>query len=219
MADLIPLRRDQLAKFLPDEETIRRFENLFKVVSVETPTNVLVTDLDAGSALSIANSALEELEELKEYFENSLNNFQYLELLQEIEDLKNNIAPSFELVDSLNDLSNVVITAPTNGQVLKYNTLNGDWENGAASGGSATYSVTLSVTPAKFDEVIINVIDANSTALSYISCFLVPNADNDLDDLIGVDVKAEAKAGSIDFMLHSDGAIVGDYQVVYQILG
>jgi hypothetical protein len=120
----------------------------------------------------------------------------------------------------LNELHDVAITSPTNGQVLKYNSTTGIWENGASSGGgSATYSVTLSVTPAQYDEAIINIIDANSTALSYISCFLIPNEDNDLDDLIGFNVKAEAKAGSIDFMLHSDGAIVGNYQVVYQILG
>lgn len=32
MADPYPLRRDQLAKFIPDNETILRFQRLFQVV-------------------------------------------------------------------------------------------------------------------------------------------------------------------------------------------
>ena len=38
----------------------------------------------------------------------------------------------------LNDLSNVDITSPTNGQVLKYNSSTQKWENGTGGGGGAS---------------------------------------------------------------------------------
>ena len=40
MADPRPLTRDQLAKFLPDAEAIKRFERLFSVAGDLTPTDV-----------------------------------------------------------------------------------------------------------------------------------------------------------------------------------
>lgn len=65
MADTIPnITRDQLAKFLPDNDTIRRFEKLFLLAGTTTPQNLQIifsliqeTAIDAGTAISSANQA------------------------------------------------------------------------------------------------------------------------------------------------------------------
>jgi hypothetical protein len=74
MADPRPLRRDQLAKFLPDEETIRRFERLFDQVGNTTPQNVGNAEIDANNALSLANLSLDEIQSLKDYLDNNIVN-------------------------------------------------------------------------------------------------------------------------------------------------
>lgn len=68
MADPRPLTRDQLAKFLPDAEAIKRFERLFVVAGDLTPTDVATlyrltqeASIDAGIADSKANEALDAL--------------------------------------------------------------------------------------------------------------------------------------------------------------
>jgi len=68
MADPRPLTRDQLAKFLPDAEAIKRFERLFAVAGDLTPTDVTTlyrltqeASIDAGIADSKANEALASL--------------------------------------------------------------------------------------------------------------------------------------------------------------
>lgn len=67
-ADPKPLTRDQLAKFLPDAEAIRRFERLFAVAGDLTPTDVATlyrlsqeTSVDANSANARAQSAIDQL--------------------------------------------------------------------------------------------------------------------------------------------------------------
>ena len=58
--------------------------------------------------------------------------------------------------DDLNDLTDVDITTPTDGQVLKYNSTSQKWENGTGGGGSGNV-----------DDVKVNgisVVDANKTA-------------------------------------------------------
>lgn len=67
-ADPKPLTRDQLAKFLPDAEAIKRFERLFAVAGDLTPTDVATlyrltqeASIDAGIADSKANEALDAL--------------------------------------------------------------------------------------------------------------------------------------------------------------
>lgn len=64
-ADPKPLTRDQLVKFLPDQESIRRFERLFAVAGDLTPTDVATlyrltqeASTDANTAMSSANEAL-----------------------------------------------------------------------------------------------------------------------------------------------------------------
>lgn len=68
MADPRPLTRDQLAKFLPDAEAIKRFERLFYVAGDLTPTDVATLYrlsqealVDAGTAEAKANEALSVL--------------------------------------------------------------------------------------------------------------------------------------------------------------
>lgn len=67
-ADPKPLTRNQLAKFLPDVEAIKRFERLFAVAGDLTPTGVATlyrltqeASVDAGIADSKANEALDAL--------------------------------------------------------------------------------------------------------------------------------------------------------------
>lgn len=67
-ADPKPLTRDQLAKFLPDAEAIKRFERLFVVAGDLTPADVTTlyrltqeASIDAGIADTKANEALDAL--------------------------------------------------------------------------------------------------------------------------------------------------------------
>jgi hypothetical protein len=59
-----PLTRDQLAKFLPDNDAIRRFEKLFQTVGVDNPQSFEVIfrqiqeiSIDSNSAIGAANQA------------------------------------------------------------------------------------------------------------------------------------------------------------------
>lgn len=68
MADPRPLTRDTLAKFLPDRESIRRFERLFYVVGDLTPADIATltrlsqeASIDANTAQASAQSALDQL--------------------------------------------------------------------------------------------------------------------------------------------------------------
>ena len=51
-----PPTRQQLAKFLPDEETIRAFESLFKVAAPSTLSDLEGVSIESGSANSMANN-------------------------------------------------------------------------------------------------------------------------------------------------------------------
>ena len=54
----LQINRDQLAKFLPDHETIRQFENLFAVADEVNTNPIIDVAVDAGKALAKANLAL-----------------------------------------------------------------------------------------------------------------------------------------------------------------
>lgn len=62
MADVIaPITRDQLAKFLPDNDTIRRFEKLFQIAGNTTPINIeiifrLLDEVLVNAGLANANA-------------------------------------------------------------------------------------------------------------------------------------------------------------------
>lgn len=66
MATRLNLTRDQLASFLNDAEQIKQFENLFAVASsvIESPDDILVVTIAAGSAQSTANDALSQINAL-----------------------------------------------------------------------------------------------------------------------------------------------------------
>ena len=59
----IGLTRDQLAEFLNNAEQIKQFENLFALAEtvVDTPDDILVLNIAAGSAQSTANDAIAQL--------------------------------------------------------------------------------------------------------------------------------------------------------------
>ena len=59
----IGLTRDQLAEFLNNAEQIKQFENLFALAEtvVDTPDDILVINIAAGSAQSTANDAIAQL--------------------------------------------------------------------------------------------------------------------------------------------------------------
>lgn len=68
MADPKPLSRDQLAKFLPDQEAIRRFERLFVVAGDLNPADIATlfrlsqeASIDANSAAAAARQAIDTL--------------------------------------------------------------------------------------------------------------------------------------------------------------
>jgi hypothetical protein len=57
------LTRDQLAAFLGDFEQIKQFENLFALAEtvVDTPDDILIVNIAAGTAQSTANDAIAQL--------------------------------------------------------------------------------------------------------------------------------------------------------------
>jgi len=59
----LKLTRDQLADFLNNAEQIKQFENLFAVADtvIETPEDIIVLNIAAGSAQSTANDALAQI--------------------------------------------------------------------------------------------------------------------------------------------------------------
>ncbi|CAB4171606.1 hypothetical protein UFOVP931_7 [uncultured Caudovirales phage] len=68
MADPRPLTRETLAKFLPDQESIRRFERLFYVAGDLTPAGIATltrlsqeASIDANTAQALAQLALDQL--------------------------------------------------------------------------------------------------------------------------------------------------------------
>ncbi len=72
MADSFLISRDRLAAFLPDNDTLRRFEKLFQAVNIDTPANFaiifqllqeLAVDLGTASSSAVAvNDALTTFE-------------------------------------------------------------------------------------------------------------------------------------------------------------
>lgn len=68
MVDKFLISRDRLAAFLPDNDTLRRFEKLFQVVSIDTPQNFTIIfrllqelSVDLGTASSSAGATRDAL--------------------------------------------------------------------------------------------------------------------------------------------------------------
>ena len=64
MSDKTIISRNQLAKFLPNPETIKAFEKLFKQITYDTPSELEAIAIDASSALSISTEALDLIKDL-----------------------------------------------------------------------------------------------------------------------------------------------------------
>jgi uncharacterized NAD-dependent epimerase/dehydratase family protein len=67
----IGLTRDQLAEFLSNPEQIKQFENLFALAEtvVDSPDDILVVNIAAGTAQSTANDALSQISEIDQELE------------------------------------------------------------------------------------------------------------------------------------------------------
>lgn len=70
----LKLTREQLAKFLPDEKSIREFEKLFSMASVENPSEIESVSLVAENAYNMSNEALSLLESIKNSLEMAITN-------------------------------------------------------------------------------------------------------------------------------------------------
>lgn len=84
MADPKPLTRDQLARFLPDNEAIRRFERLFAVAGDLTPAQIATllrltqeASIDAGLANTKAAEAHDSLQRIARSLEVMASNPRY----------------------------------------------------------------------------------------------------------------------------------------------
>ena len=69
----LKLTREQLAKFLPDHQTIRAFEQLFDDVDVTIPDASDEANNNAGIALAVANAALAEVANIISELQLALN--------------------------------------------------------------------------------------------------------------------------------------------------
>ena len=105
MADPKPLTRDQLAKFLPDAEAVKRFERLFAVAGDLTPTDVVTlyrltqeASIDAGTAQATAQSALDQLGQIVQ--DAAVNAVTADAKAEQALDLLSKIAQSLELLAS-----------------------------------------------------------------------------------------------------------------------
>lgn len=84
MADPKPLSRDQLAKFLPDNDAIRRFERLFTVAGELSPADIATlyrlsqeASIDAGIASAMATEASDSMRRIARSLEVMSSNPRY----------------------------------------------------------------------------------------------------------------------------------------------
>ena len=149
MADPKPLSRDQLAKFLPDAEAIKRFERLFVVAGDLTPTDVATlyrltqeASTDASIADSKANEALGALNRIADSLElitmagpvaTPQAEDQFLTALV-LPQEDNPLPPSTQ--DSIGTLSDAIISTPVAGQLLIYDATLNAWVNAVLTPGS-----------------------------------------------------------------------------------
>lgn len=94
MADPKALRRDQLAEFITDNETIIRFQRLFQVAGESTPTAVEEAFDQSQAATSVAVEAISQILALKQDLETDLASLQAR---------VNEISDSLEILSDLRD--------------------------------------------------------------------------------------------------------------------
>ena len=100
-------------------------------------------------------------------------------------------------------------TAATADDIAKQSQLGG--------GGGGMQSATLSVSPAQYGQATINVAVALAAPGSLVLAQLMPNADWDADQLSGIGMYAEPTSGQIAFTLSTQGPLVGDFKIVFQL--
>lgn len=122
-----------------------------------------------------------------------------------------------EAIDRLKITLGLKQDALTSGESIK--TVNGQSLLGAGnvSVSAAIFKAVVSVVPAKIGQAELVVTDANVSASSKIMCQLEPNTDFDVDELAEFILSAQAGNGQIIFTIVSDGAIVGDFNILYTI--
>jgi hypothetical protein len=86
LTEILPPNRQQLAEFISNHETIRRFEILFRMVGEDLP-NAIANNSD--TALSVANSALALISNLINDFSSDLAAIE----------AKTNITPEYDFDD------------------------------------------------------------------------------------------------------------------------
>jgi len=164
MADPKPLTRDQLAKFLPDAEAIKRFERLFAVAGDLTPTDVAAlyrlsqeASIDAGIADAKANEALGALNRIA-------NSLELISLAgpavphQAEDQFSTSVVMSQEdnplppnTPASIDTLSDAIVSARVAGQLLIYDATLKSWVNAVLTAGTnvaitnADGSITVAV--------------------------------------------------------------------------
>lgn len=128
----------------------------------------------------------------------------------------------------LDELHNVSITTPTNGQVLTYESATGLWKNQTPSGGGGG-SLTKGIVEVDFganttqsDIATVSVADATVTSTSYpsVSMYAIATTDHDPDDymvegLIPYVTNVQNGVG-FDISVRAPNFTYGKYKVTYQ---
>jgi hypothetical protein len=124
---------------------------------------------------------------------------------------------------ALSGLTDVVLTSPTNTQVLKYNGTN--WVNAtdATGGGGGTAPTTYSLTGIPYDsqyaEVIVTDALISSTSMISIDWGSFTDADENTPDMDDVDFYAIPATGSmtVRISVRDQGRLGGTYNIRYTI--
>ena len=88
------------------------------------------------------------------------------------------------------------------------------WINPPSCGSSFGEGV-ITIPGVVFGEYSVNIVDAEVLSTNLIIAKLVPTDEHDAGDLLGKEVYAVARNGSIDFTLVADDHLVGNYTIVY----
>lgn len=94
MADPYALRRDQLARFIPDTETILRFQRLFQVAGEETPAALENVETESQTALAVANQINADLKSFVQELGNTIATLE-----AQVEELRGKITTHDEMID------------------------------------------------------------------------------------------------------------------------
>ncbi len=132
MADNFLISRDRLAAFLPDNDTLRRFEKLFQVVNIDNPANFTIIfqllqelAVDLGTASSSAGAASDAIASLSRDLDQIISaptlDMGRVELIDSITQALNEFigtvdAKANRISDSLHALTSAIEVATSNPQ-------------------------------------------------------------------------------------------------------